>query len=178
MRRHAPTATRTPSGYAPEEDDDADALGSALGAATAGAFAAGLPLSRRPSMLDIWRWGRRREGAKVVRVVAGLRSDLKNVRPDLAGLRSIRSEKCQIGSDNFSPASPPDSPPYLNNTRHDARQAMAHAAPTRHSHLQGPRLFCPQSGQKVRSVPARRRRRRRRNFFFDFGNFGKVCEGK
>ena len=52
MRRHAPTATRTPSGYAPEEDDDA-ALGSALGAAAAEAFAAGLPPSRRPSMLDI-----------------------------------------------------------------------------------------------------------------------------
>ena len=53
MRRHAPTATRTPSGYAPKEDDDADALGSALGAAAAESFAADLPPSRRPSMLDI-----------------------------------------------------------------------------------------------------------------------------
>ena len=52
MRRHAPTATRTPSGYAPEEDDDADALGAALGAATAGAFAGDLLPSRRPSILD------------------------------------------------------------------------------------------------------------------------------
>lgn len=92
MRRHAPTATRTPSGYAPEEDDDADALGSALGAATAGAFAAGLPPSRRPSMVDIRRWGREEEGSKVVRVVksdlAGLKSDLTRVKSDLARRKS------------------------------------------------------------------------------------------
>ena len=69
MRRRAPTATRTPSGYAPEEDDDADALGSALGTATAGAFARGLPPSRRPSMLDILAIGGEegvREGWTVV----------------------------------------------------------------------------------------------------------------
>ena len=102
MRRRAPT-TRTPSGYAPEEDDDADALGAALGAATAGVFAAGLPPSRRPSMLDILRWGREEEGSKVVRVVksdlAGLKSVLAGLKSDLTKLAGLRSDLKNVRSD-------------------------------------------------------------------------------
>ena len=82
MRRHAPIATRTPSGYAPKEDDDADALGSALGAATAGAFAVGLPPSRRSSMLDILAMG----GEEGVR--EGCAGDKSDKDSDLAGLKS------------------------------------------------------------------------------------------
>jgi hypothetical protein len=103
MRRHAPTATRTPSGYAPEEDDAADALGAALGAATAGAFAAGLLPSRRPSMLVIRRWGREEEGSKVVRVVksdlAGLKSVLAGLKSDLTKLAGLRSDLKNVRSD-------------------------------------------------------------------------------